>query len=57
MIQWSASPVAAAQRKLLAVVLKEVQFMRREAVLVARIEHDHFLGIERDMLPNEEQVV
>src|SRR5579885_3063332 len=55
--QRGASPVAAPQVQVFAVVLQKVQFVRREAVLIARVEHDHFLGVQLDVGPNEKKVV
>ena len=55
--QACAPPVAATQVQLLAVVLKDVQRVRREVVLVPRVEQDRFHGIQLDVGPNEEQVV
>ncbi|MGH9630199.1 MAG: hypothetical protein ACRD7E_17925 [Bryobacteraceae bacterium] len=43
--------------QLLTVVLKDVQRVRGEVVLVPRVEHDRFLGIQPDVGPNEKQVV
>jgi hypothetical protein len=40
-----------------AVVLQEVQLVRREAVLVPRVEHNHFFGVQFDVWPNEVQVI
>jgi hypothetical protein len=42
---------------LFAVVLQEVQLVRRKAVLISRVEHDHFRGVQFDVGPNEEKVV
>jgi hypothetical protein len=39
----------------LAVVLEDVQRVRGVVVLVPRVEHDRFLGIQCDVRPNEEQ--
>ena len=55
--QPGAPAVAATPVQLLAVVLKDVQRVRREVVLVPRVEHDRFLGIQPDVGPNEEQIV
>ena len=54
--QRGAPPVAAPQVELLAVVLKDVEAVRREAVLVTRVEQDHFAGVECEVGPDEEQV-
>ena len=55
--QRGATAVATAAVQLLVVVLQEVQLVGREAVLVARVEHHHFPGVEFDVGPNEEEVV
>ena len=55
--QPSAPPVAATQVQLLTVVLQNVQRVRCESMLVARVEHDRFLGVQRDVGSNEVQIV
>jgi hypothetical protein len=55
--QPGAPAAAATPVQFLPVVLKDVQRVRGEVVLVPRVEHDCFLGIQPDVGPNEEQIV
>jgi hypothetical protein len=57
MRQPGAPPIAATQVQTLAFVLKQVQLVRRETVLVPRVKQDHFRGIQLDVGPDEKQVV
>jgi hypothetical protein len=55
--QPAAPPITAAEVQPPAIVPQDVQLMRREAVLITRVEHHHFLRVQLDVGSTKKKAV